>query len=89
MHTIVILHSTSVKFNSSSYAFCMIVYFWLPVLCIVGEAEREAVSRSRKLSGAGGGRLFRDLDLLVEYMFSSSAYTADSLYGEKCTERPE
>lgn len=49
--------------------------------CIVGEAVREGGSRSSKLSGAGGGRLFRDLDLLVEYMFSSSAYTADSLYG--------
>lgn len=44
---------------------------------------REGGSRSRKLSGAGGGRLFRDLDLLAEYMFSSSAYTADSWYGGK------
>lgn len=50
-------------------------------VCIVGEDVREGGSRSRKLSGAGGGRLFRDLDLLAEYMFSSSAYTADSLYG--------
>lgn len=59
----------------------MNVYFWLPVLAfIVGEAVREGGSRSSKLSGAGGGRLFRDLDLFVEYMFSSSAYTADSLY---------
>lgn len=49
--------------------------------CIVGEAVREGGSRSSKLSGAGGGRLFRDLDLLAEYMFSSSAYTADSLHG--------
>lgn len=49
--------------------------------CIVGEAVREGGSRSSKLSGAGGGRLFRDLDLLLEYMFSSSAYTADSLCG--------
>ena len=49
--------------------------------CIVGEAVREGGSKSSKLSGAGGGRLFRDLDLLAEYMFSSSAYTADSLYG--------
>lgn len=39
----------------------------------------EGGSRSSKLSGAGGGRLFRDLDLLAEYMFSSSAYTADRL----------
>lgn len=59
----------------------MNVYFWLPVLAfIVGEAVREGGSRSSKLSGAGGGRLFRDLDLFAEYMFSSSAYTADSLY---------
>lgn len=49
---------------------------------IVGDAVRDGGSRSSKLSGAGGGRLFRDLDLLAEYMFSSSAYTADSLYGE-------
>lgn len=46
---------------------------------------REGGSKSSKLSGSGGGRLFRDLDLLDEYMFSSSAYTADSLYGEKET----
>lgn len=46
---------------------------------------REGGSKSSKLSGAGGGRLFRDLDLLDEYMFSSSAYTADSLYGERET----
>jgi len=49
--------------------------------CVVGEAGREGGSSSRKLSGVGGGRLFRDLDLLLEYMFSSSAYTVDSLYG--------
>ena len=56
--------------------------FQLPVLpCTVGEAVRDGGSRSSKLSGAGGGRLFRDLDLLDEYMFSSSAYTADSLCG--------
>lgn len=51
--------------------------------CIVGEDVREGGSRSSKLSGAGGGRLFRDLDLLAEYMLSSSAYTADSLYSRK------
>lgn len=51
--------------------------------CIVGEDVREGGSRSSKLSGAGGGRLFRDLDLLAEYMLSSSAYTADSLHGRK------
>lgn len=68
------------KYNSSCSEFT--VCFWLPVFaCIVGEAVREGRSRSRKLSGVGGGRLFRDLDLLLEYMFSSSAYTADSLYG--------
>lgn len=58
----------------------MKIYVWLPVLaCTVGEAVREGGSRSSKLSGAGAGRVFRDLDLLDEYMFSSSAYTADSL----------
>lgn len=56
------------------------VYFQLPALAsIVGESAHEGGSRSNKLSGAGGGRVFRDLDLLVEYMFSNSAYTADSL----------
>lgn len=80
MHTIVILYSILVKFILSCYEFSINLYFRLPVLaCIVGEAEREGGSRSSKLSGAGGGRLFRDLDLLAEYMFSSSAYTADSL----------
>ena len=50
-----------------------------PVLAsIVGEEVREMGSTSRRLSWAGGGRFFRDLDLLDEYMFSSSAYTADS-----------
>lgn len=45
----------------------------------------EGGSRSNKLSGAGGGRVFRDLDLLAEYMFSNSAYTADSLQRRKET----
>ena len=50
-----------------------------PVLVsMVGEAVRETGSSSRRLSWVGRGRFFRDLDLLDEYMFSSSAYTADS-----------
>lgn len=60
--------------------FILNVQFQLPALvCIVGESVHEGGSRSNKLSGAGGGRVFRDLDLLAEYMFSNSAYTADSL----------
>lgn len=47
---------------------------------MVGDSGRDGESISNKLSDSGGGRLFRDLDLLAEYMFSSSAYTADSLY---------
>lgn len=55
--------------------------FQLPALVfMVGDSGRDGESISNKLSGSGGGRLFRDLDLLAEYMFSSSAYTADSLY---------
>ena len=44
----------------------------------MGEAVRESGSSSSRLSWEGRGRFFKDLDLLDEYMFSSSAYTADS-----------
>lgn len=75
-------HIPSGSGKESFYSAAISVYSQLPVLpCIVGEAVREGGSRSSKLSGAGGGRFFRDLDLLAEYMFSSSAYTADSLCG--------
>lgn len=54
----------------------------LPAMArVVGEPVRVGGPRSTKVSGAGGGRVFRDLDLLAAYMFSSSAYTADSLCG--------
>lgn len=63
-----------------SFKFTANVNFQLPPLAsIVGESAHEGESRSNRLSGAGGGRVFRDLDLLAEYMFSNSAYTADSL----------
>lgn len=38
---------------------------------------------SIRVSAAGGGRLFRDLDRFPACIFSSSAYTAES-YRKKC-----
>lgn len=89
VHTEVKLYTAyqpNIKLVKSSVNFTVNVHFQLPALAsIVGESAHEGGSRSNKLSGAGGGRVFRDLDLLAEYMFSNSAYTADSLQCRKET----